>query len=344
MATTQARIVVVEVQPGELDYLQQHLPEAESYLDCPLDQCPVEQYRDAEIVSVFVHSMVTRAVLDQMPRLRFVAARSTGYDHIDLEACNERGIPVSNVPRYGENTVAEHTFGLILSLSRKIYRAYQRTIAGDFSLQGLEGFDIKGKTLGVVGAGSIGLHVIRTARGFGMNVIAYDVKPNPLIAEVLDFEYVSLDDLFSRADIISLHAPYTPATHHMINKDSIRRLKRGALLINTARGGLVDTEALIEALDEGILAGAGLDVLEGEELVEEEERLLNTPEAAENLRMLIRRHILLRRPDVLITPHMAFYSREATERIMQTTISNIHAFLSGAPTNVVNAPYKQPEA
>lgn len=343
MATTQARIVVVEVQPGELDYLKQHLPEAERYLDCPLDQCPVEQYRDAEIVSVFVHSMVTRAVLDQMPRLRFVAARSTGYDHIDLEACNERGIPVSNVPRYGENTVAEHTFGLILSLSRKIYRAYQRTIAGDFSLQGLEGFDIKGKTLGVVGAGSIGLHVIRTARGFGMNVIAYDVKPNPLIAEVLDFEYVSLDDLFSRADIISLHAPYTPATHHMINKDSIRRLKRGALLINTARGGLVDTEALIEALDEGILAGAGLDVLEGEELVEEEERLLNTPEAAENLRMLIRRHILLRRPDVLITPHMAFYSREATERIMQTTISNIHAFLSGAPTNVVNAPYKQPE-
>ncbi len=340
MDLTQARIVIAEVQPGEFNYMKQHLPEAERYLDCALEQCPLEQYHDTEILSVFVHTMLTREVLNHMPNLRFIATRTTGYDHIDLDVCNTRGIPISNVPHYGENTVAEHTFGLILSLSRKIYLAYQRTIVNDFSLVELEGFDLKGKTLGVVGAGSIGLHVIRIAKGFGMNVIAYDVKPNPLIAEVLDFEYIDLDNLLNRADIISMHAPYMPATHHLINMENIRRIKRGALLINTARGGLVDTQALIAALNEGILSGAGLDVLEGEKLVEEEERLLNTPEAEEKMRMLNQRHILLRRPDVLITPHMAFYSREATERIMDTTIDNIRAFLAGTPTNVVNAPAK----
>lgn len=341
MSETQTRIAVVEVQPGERPYLEEHLPETYLWQDCAVQECPLDSYRDAEILSVFVHSQVTAETIAAMPNLRLIATRSTGYDQIDLDACNARDIPVSNVPHYGENTVAEHTFGLILSLSRQIHKAYQRTIAGDFSLKGLEGFDIKGKTLGVVGAGSIGLHVIRIAKGFGMDVIAFDVKPSHLIAEVLDFEYTDLDDLFSRADIISLHAPYNKATHHMINLDSIKLIKRGALLINTARGGLVDTEALIEALDQGIISGAGLDVLEGEELVEEEERLLHSPESGEQLRMIIRRHILLRRPDVVITPHMAFYSREALHRILETTVSNIRAFLDGKPENVVNAPKQQ---
>ena len=188
----------------------------------------------------------------------------------------------------------------------------------------------------MVGAGSIGLHVIRTAKGFGMKVIAYDTRPNPLIAEVLGFEYVPLDYLLSHANIITLHAPYTPATHHLINEESIKLIRPGSLLINTARGGLVDTEALIEALDAGTLAGAGLDVLEGEEFMEEEERLLRSPESDEKLRMIIRQHILLRRPDVVITPHIAFYSREAEERILETTVQNIRAFFAGHPENVVN--------
>ena len=331
------RIVVAELQPGEREYLESRL-RAERWLECSADNCPPQEYQDAQILSVFVHSMVSREILDRMPELRFIATRSTGYDQIDLEACSERGISVSNVPRYGENTVAEHTFGLILSLSRKIYKAYQRTIAGDFSLRGLEGFDLKGKTLGVVGAGSIGLHVVRIAKGFGMDVLAYDVRPNNLIAEVLGFEYAPLEALFRRADIVSLHAPYSPATHHMINEESLMTFKRGALLINTARGGLVDTAALLWALDEGILAGAGLDVLEGEELIEEEERLLASPEAGEKLRVLLRRNILLRRPDVIVTPHMAFYSQEAIERILETTVDNIQAYLNGKPQNVVNQP------
>lgn len=338
MSETNARIVTVEIQPGEREYLQEHFPEAGPMLECTLQDCPPETYENAEILSIFVHCEVSRDLLNKMPNLRFIAARSTGYDLIDLDACNERGIPVSNVPRYGENTVAEHTFGLMLSLSRQIHKAYQRTIAGDFSLQGLEGFDLKGKTLGVVGAGSIGLHVIRIAKGFGMNVIAYDVRPNNLIAEVLDFEYHPLEYVLAHADIITLHAPYIPATHHLINKDTIKLIKHGALLINTARGGLVDTEALIDALDQGILSGAGLDVFEGEGLMEEEELLMRAPEASEKLRMIVRQHILLRRPDVVITPHMAFFSKEARERILDTTIENIHAFQAGHPQNVVNNP------
>ncbi len=340
MDEQQPRMVFVETTSGNREYLRQHLPGITCMSECALPECPLEEYADAEVLSVFIHSRVTRAVLERIPGLRLLAARSTGYDNIDLQACRERHITVSNVPRYGENTVAEHTFALILSLSRKIHKAYQRTIAGDFSLEGLEGFDIKGKTLGVIGAGSIGLHVIRIAKGFGMHVIAFDTRPNPLIAEVLGFEYVPLDELLAQADIITLHAPYTPETHHLINAESIKRIKRGALLINTARGGLVDTVALLEALDTGILSGAGLDVLEGEEFMEEEERLLRSPEADEKLRLVIRQHILLRRPDVVITPHIAFYSREAEERILQTTVENIRNFLAGHPSNVVNVPEK----
>lgn len=336
-----AHIVVAEADADTMEFFQAHLPEVALYLPTPVQDADPAQFAEAEVLSVFVHSRVPETLLAQMPRLRMIATRSTGFDHIDLAYCTAHGIPVSNVPRYGENTVAEHTFGLILALSRKIHKAYQRTVAGDFSLEGLEGFDLKGKTLGVVGAGSIGLHVVRIAKGFGMRVIAFDVKPNDLIAEVLDFRYVSMETLLREADIISLHAPYTPKTHHLINAETIGLIKRGALLINTARGGLVDTEALIEALDQGILAGAGLDVIEGEELVEEEQRLLRTPESDTQLRLILRRHILLRRPDVVVTPHMAFYSREAEERILETTIANIRAFCAGHPINVVNPPGEQ---
>lgn len=339
MDETDARIVIVEIQPGEEGYLRQHLPWPAQFYECSLQDCPPENYQNAEVVSVFVHSAVTQVLLDAMPHLRFIASRSTGYDQIDLNVCNARAIPVSTVPRYGENTVAEHTFALILSLSRKIHKAYQRTVTGDFSLDDLEGFDLKGKTLGVVGAGSIGLHVIRIASGFGMHVIAYDVKPNSLLAEVLDFEYHPLDYVLANADIITLHAPYMPATHHLINAETIKLIKPGALLINTARGALIDTEALIDALDQGILSGAGLDVIEGEELRDEEESLMSltrAPAADEQLRMLLRQHILLHRPDVVITPHMAFFSKEARERILDTTIDNIKAFFEGHPQNVVN--------
>ncbi|MCL5958869.1 MAG: hydroxyacid dehydrogenase [Chloroflexi bacterium] len=333
------RIAFFEVEDWEREEFQKALGDYElAFFHGVVDGQALKSIQDANILSVFIHSQVTADFVDQLPQLEMIATRSTGYDHIDLDSCNRRGIVVSNVPYYGETTVAEHTFGLMLALSRNIHKAYVRTARGDFSLEGLEGFDLKGKTLGVVGAGAIGLHVIRIAKGFGMRVAAYDPKPNRLVSEVLGFEYAPLDDLLRSTDIISLHAPLTPRTFHLINKDSIRLIKRGAILINTARGALVDTQALIAALDEGILSGAGLDVLEGEDLIMEEKQLLGTPAAEESLRMLLRHHVLMRRENVVITPHIAFYSREALHRIVDVTIANIQARLEGKPQNVANAP------
>lgn len=332
-------IAFFEVEKWEQDYFTDALRGQQLlFFQEILDKRSLKRIKDVRVLSVFVHSQLSEQLLAEMPNLEMIATRSTGFDHIDIEVCDRRGIVVSNVPRYGENTVAEHTFGLILSLSRNIHRAYVRTAGGGFSLEGLQGFDLKGKTLGVVGAGSIGLHVIRIAKGFGMDVVAFDPKPNNLVAEVLDFEYIELDDLLRKSDIITLHAPYSAGTHHLINKERLGLVKKGALLINTARGGLVDTDALIWALDEGILGGAGLDVIEGEELIKEEKALLAAPSAEDKLRMLLRQHMLLRRENVVVTPHIAFYSKEALQRIVETTLANIDAFLAGQPQNVVNSP------
>lgn len=331
-------VVCYELEAWEEDYLRERLGEAH-LITTPLELGPqtLDMARGADIVTVFIRSRVTRDLLAELPSLRGLATRSTGYDHIDLVACQERGLPVSNVPTYGENTVAEHTFGLMLALSRKIHQAYVRTMQGNFSLAGLRGFDLKGRTLGVIGTGHIGLHVIRIARGFGMQVLAFDRHEQPLIAEVLGYTYESLDDLLARSDIVSLHLPYLPATHHILNRERLAAMKRGSLLINTARGGLVDTDALLWALDEGILAGAGLDVLEGEELIAEEEQLLGIGAAPEHLQAVIRGHVLLRRENVVYTPHIAFDSEEALRRILDTTVENVNALLAGAPTNLVRA-------
>lgn len=300
-----------------------------------MQDTPAAVLKHVEIASVFIYSSLRAETLRRMPRLKMIATRSTGLDHIDLVVCRKRKITVSYVPSYGENTVAEHTFALILALSRKVHQAYFRTTRGDFSFEGLEGFDLNGKTLGIIGTGHIGLHAARIARGFGMRVIAYDVRPNPFMAETLGFKYVPFERLLGTSDIITLHAPYSPQTHHMINKDNIRKIKRGALLINTARGGLVETEALTLALDQGILAGAGLDVLEGEELIKEERQILSKEFSMERLRTLLQNHILLNRENVVITPHIAFNSREAFQRIIGTTATNIEAFLAGRPENTV---------
>jgi D-lactate dehydrogenase len=291
--------------------------------------------RDTEIISGFIYSQLSREVIEKAPRLKLIATRSTGYDHIDLQVCRKRKIAVANVPFYGENTVAEHTFALILALSRKIHEAYFRTIRGNFSFEGLQGFDLQGKTLGVIGTGHIGLHVIRIAKGFGMRPIAYDPVKNPFMAETLGFEYVPFETLLASSDILSFHAPYNKHTHHMLNKENVKQIKRGTILINTARGGLVETEALTNALDQGILAGAGLDVLEGEELIKEERQILSQEFSTERLKTLVQNHILLNRENVVITPHIAFNSKEAYQRILDTTISNIQNFIAGKPENLV---------
>ncbi|MCX6021857.1 MAG: hypothetical protein NTZ05_09025 [Chloroflexi bacterium] len=198
------------------------------------------------------------------------------------------------------------------------------------------GIDLRGKTLGVVGAGNIGLHVIRIARAFDMNVLAYDLRPQPILTDVLGFRSTLLEELLQASDVVSLHVPYAASNHHLLNRERFAQMKRRSLLINTARGGVVDTEALLWALDQGIVGGVGLDVIEGEALLSEERQLLAMPTAEEKLQAVLRRHALLRYENVMFTPHMAFYSREALQRIMDTTIANVQAFLSGTPQNVVS--------
>ena len=290
---------------------------------------------DADIVSVFIYSNINTEKLKEFECLKMIVTRSAGFDHIDLNECEKKGITVTRVPSYGDNTVAEHTFALILSISRNIHRSYVKSLKNDFSIEGLKGFDLKGKTLGVIGAGKIGLHIIRMAKGFGMDVIAFDVNQDPFLEEVLGFKYVSFDDILTRSDILSLNVPHNEHTHHLINSGNIEKIKKGAVLINTSRGGVVETDALIKAIDNGIISGAGLDVIEGEELIKEEKQVIHDENKPEEIQTLTKDHKLLNKENVVYTPHIAFYSQEALERIINTTIENIKSFTKGETKNIV---------
>ena len=326
------RIAFFEVQPWERRLLSEmgFTDDDNSFIEQRLTMDNVAEAAEHEAVSVFIYSEVNRHVIEALPELRLITTRSTGTDHIDIVAAQERGIVVCNVPDYGANTVAEHALGMILGLSRRLFTAHTKVLNRDFSLEGLRGFDLKDKTIGVIGAGSIGLHVIRIARGLGMRVLAYDVRPNQLIAEVLGFEYTDLYRLLEESHVISLHAPLTPQTYHLIDAQALARMRPGTLLINTGRGELVDLQALAEALDSGHLGGAGLDVFEGEQRIKEESQLLRQQPAPSDIDLILR---LLDRPNVILTPHMAFYSDEALERILRTTVENIRSFEAGAPIN-----------
>ena len=332
-------IVFLEVEAWEEDILRKLCPPAwrVRYYTEEADRIDLDEISDAQIISVFIYSDLDAALLSQLPSLRMIATRSTGYNHIDTAFCRERNIVVSNVPSYGANTVAEHTFALLLSLSRNIYQARERTLRNDFSFHGLQGFDLMGKVLGVIGTGQIGRHVIRIAKGFEMQVLAYDTHQDVAASKQLGFEYASLDVLLARSDVISLHCPLITETQHFIGKQAFEKMKKGVYLINTARGGLIDTEALLWALDAGIVAGAGLDVLEEEEAVREERELLSGRFDAHKLQAVLRNHVLAKHERVIITPHIAFNSREAVERILQTTLENISAYLAQTPNNVVDA-------
>ncbi|UCC94650.1 MAG: hydroxyacid dehydrogenase [Candidatus Omnitrophota bacterium] len=300
----------------------------------------LDKIKDTTILSTFINSKVTKDIIDSLPGLKFITTRSTGFDHIDIDYARSKNILVSNVPTYGENTVAEHTFALILSIARNLKKAHSKASQGDFSIKDLMGCDLKGKTIGVVGTGHIGLRVVKMAVGFGMNVLAFDPMQNRFLAEVLGFKYVDFETILKESDIITLHAPLNKKTHHMINEDTIRLIKRGAVLINTARGGLVDTIALTKALDEKILSGAGLDVLEGEDIILEEKQLLMRRKKdlynPQKLQLTLRNCLLLQRENVIFTPHIGFYSKEALQRILDTTIHNITNFIGGNPINIVN--------
>ncbi|TVR66371.1 MAG: hydroxyacid dehydrogenase [Gemmatimonadales bacterium] len=307
------------------------------YRDGPLDAEAAEEVADADILSVFIYSRIDCDLLDRFHRLKLIATRSTGIDHIDLAGCQDRDIAVATVPTYGGHAVAEHTFALLLAISHEIVEAVDRTRRGDFSQKGLRGFNLHGRTMGVVGTGDIGANVARIARGFGMEVLAFDVEPQEELAEEVGFTYHDLPDLLSRADVVSLHVPATEATENMISHDEFAAMKEGVVLINTARGSVVDTEAMLKALSDGRLAAAGLDVLDEEPTVREEGELLRSFfQEKHKLDDLLADHLLLRMRNVIVTPHSAFNTRDALDEILDTTRENMESFMEGEPRNLVH--------
>lgn len=280
----------------------------------------------ATVVCCFVNDPLTADIIAEMGRLgvKLIALRCAGFNNVDLKAAQQAGIRVVRVPAYSPYAIAEFTLGLILALNRHLPRAASRTRDGNFSLQGLMGFDLHGKTIGIIGTGKIAKVLIRILQGFGMRILGYDIYPDHDFAAAHNLEYVSLDTLLRESDIISLHCPLTKDNYHLINADAIQRMKKGVMLINTGRGGLIDTEALIEGLKSHQVASAGLDVYEeeGEYFYED------VSDAIIEDDVLAR---LLSFNNVLLTSHQAFFTREALNNIATTTLQNILDFTNNQP-------------
>lgn len=331
------KIVFFDVDPWAKTHIHKAFPTAELVPD-RLTSENVHIYKDVDIISTFHTSDLSCDVINELPHLKMIATRSTGFNHIDTGVCTRRKIIASYVPSYGKHTVAEHTFGLILTLTRKLFDAIYRTKHdGKFNLVGLQGTDLFGKTLGIIGLGEIGMSVLKIAKGFGMDVLVYTRTQDDTIAQEFGFEYApTVEALLKKSDVITLHVPLLPQTQHLINMKSIQHIKKGAFLINTARGGLIETEAVLKALTDGILAGVGLDVLENEIDFQEEADLISTHIRKKiDYENIVADHILIRHPQVVVTPHNAFNSTEARLRILDTTFDNIHAFLDGKPQNII---------
>jgi D-lactate dehydrogenase len=271
-----------------------------------------------EAVCAFVNDRLDRETLGMLAAqgTRFIALRCAGFNHVDLEAARALGIRVARVPEYSPYAVAEHAVALILALNRGIPRAHARVRDGNFSLDGLTGFDLHGKTVGIVGTGRIGSVLARILHGFGMRILAYDTAPSPELTRGYGVAYVGLKELYRSADVVSLHVPLTPETRHLINHQSIALMKPGVMLINTGRGALIETPALVSALKSGQVGYAGLDVYE-----EEEGFFFNDLSGRVLQDDVLAR--LLTFPNVLITAHQGFLTREALERIAQTTLRNV---------------------
>ncbi|AZC25090.1 2-hydroxyacid dehydrogenase [Pseudomonas sessilinigenes] len=315
----------------------------ESFLDAPLPAGIELQFQAArlsldtaplaerhEVVCAFINDDLSAPVLEQLAAggTRLIALRSAGYNHVDLPAAKRLGLDVVRVPAYSPHAVAEHAVALILALNRRLHRAYNRTREGDFTLHGLTGFDLVGKTVGVVGTGQIGATFARIMAGFGCQLLAYDPYPNPAV-QALGARYMELPELLAQAQIISLHCPLTDASRYLINPQSLAQMQPGAMLINTGRGGLVDTPALIEALKSGQLGYLGLDVYEEEAQLFFEDRS-DLPLQDDVLARL------LTFPNVIVTAHQAFLTREALAAIAETTLHNIARWIAGQPQNLVH--------
>ena len=317
------KIIFYDIKKFEYDYLIQNMY---SFLEPYFITCPInentyvdEKMKDCEAISIFVNSVLNKETLPKFKNLKYIFLRSTGYSNVDIEYCKENNILIFNVPQYGSSTVAEYAFSLILNLTKKINEAKTSILKGDIDSGSLMGIELKGKTIGIVGLGSIGRKILNIAHGFGMEVIAYDIIKKGA------YNYVDLNELLEKSDFITLNCPLTSQTKHLINKEALEKMKKNAILINVARGEIVDTKALYFALINNKIQGAALDVIECEEVLCQSYK---TCQEYKNIKSVcLKKYFfiqkLLQLPNVIITPHNAYNTKEATTRILNTTLYNI---------------------
>ncbi len=305
------KIYFLEVTTEDQNLVSENFPEAKIIGEALSEEEIIARCSDAEVLCVFVHSKISKKVIEGLQSLKMIITRSVGYDHIDLQVAQERDIVVANVPDYGSYVISEFVFALLLSGLRHVGEGDERVEKReDFTFTGLRGVALKGKTLGVIGTGKIGRNVARIASlGFLMNVLAYDAYPNEEIAEEMHFRYTDLDEIWKMSDIISLHCPLLETTKHLVNDENIAKMKNGVIIVNTSRGGIIDTGALITAIKNKKVSHAFLDVLEHEENIATDRELINLP-------------------GVITTPHIAFYADDSMKKMYETAFLTIKEYFS----------------
>ncbi len=317
------KILFYDVRKLEFEYLSENMnSDLEPYfIELPLDKNTFvdEKFLDCDALSVFVSSTLERCVLEKFKNLKYIFLRCTGYSNVDIDYCKENNILVFNVPQYGSSTVAEYSFSLILTLAKKIHESKAAILDGSIDVNNLMGIELKNKVIGIVGLGSIGRKILNIAHGFGMEVLANDIEQKGA------YNYVELDELLEKSDFITINCPLTPKTRGMFNRETILKMKKSAILINIARGEIVDTQALYYALINNKIAGAALDVIECEEvlckLYKTCQEFRNIEQACLKKYFFIQK--MLKMPNVIITPHNAYNTKEANMRILKTTLYNI---------------------
>lgn len=334
------KIVFFDVRDEETEFLKNSCEGKYEYefIAEPLDDKIQlsDEIKQADVISCFTFSRVSANILKQFPNLKLIALRCVGFDHIDIDYCKANGIQVVNSFGYGNNTVAEFAFALIFDVMRKVSRAYMNLKNEHLDRDIYTGFELKGKNIGIIGTGAIGAESVRIAKGFGMNVLAYDIYPKQELVEKYDVKYLPLDELIKESDVISLHAPLTDENFHLIDENKFNLMKPNAVIVNTARGELIDSKALYEALSNQKIFGAGLDVLEAE-------NVLIQPDAITDFDYLTNDYIkqtlinerLLRLHNAVVTPHIAYNTKEAQDRILNITMNNIDSFFQNEVKNSV---------
>lgn len=303
--------------------------------DESIEEIPAYEYKEAEIISVFNTSKIDASVVSSMPKLKFIAVRATGYDNIDLKACKNSGVAISNVPDYGKSTVAEYAIMLILMLFHKMPAVMESVKNGKVNYKKLTGNVLSGKTLGIIGAGGVGTAVAKIATALGMHVIAYDPYPNEEASQKIGFSFVSLNELLKGSDIITIHTTLNPTSKHMINKSTLEMMKDDAIVINTARGPIVNTLDLVDALKNNQIGGAGLDCIEGEGTIDIDTEAELLFKGEDNLYNLAEVDILSKMNNVILSPHNAFNSSESLAILRKTTAQNIYGFIKNHPQNLI---------